>query len=597
MSRPTGFGQKIVAAKQELHRTFPTPRVPPFAIGIGVGTLVFVVAVVIENLIHDISMQAFQEVIRGNLKRLARAAATTIDPDVHRTFHAKSQENSEAYKKAIEPLRKFQDSDPEISYVYTCVQRDGQYYFVLDPTPPGEFTEEGVETKSHIMDPYPEAPDELRSAFKNKLATADTKPYTDRWGTFISGYAPVKDDNGEIVALVGIDLSAEDYLNRMAGIHGAFWNGVIVAGLLAILSGLAAGSIQAKSIGIHREATERDRRYREQIALTLERVESALKIAEVSRKRFSDLFEGIPVSCLTFDTAGRVFEWNSQASVTFGLEPSNVLEQDLHQVMGRELFGPAQERLVHRLLAGKSFSGETWSDGSRYFLVSGHALFGPDGDITGGILAAVDITRQKAAEDRVQSQLEDLNVAHQELNQANEKLHLVNLKLEELATTDMLTGLPNRRAFYEALRTALADAERGRGFALVQADIDYFKMFNDVYGHHAGDEVLRLFGMALLSAVRRGDTVARHGGEEFYVILREANTEQAEQIVERIRQAVADIESGYGKVTASFGVAIWKPGIARDDQLMQQSDDALYAAKAAGRNCVVFYDRIARTAA
>jgi len=586
--RSAGFGQKIVAAKAELSRTIGAPKMPPLLIGAGVGLLVFTVAVVAERFIHDIAESAFKDMIRGNLKRLARAAASSIDPEKHQTFVSPKQESTAAYRNAIRPLEKFQNSDTEISYVYTCVRKGKQIFFVLDPTPPGELTEDGVESKSHIMDPYPEATAELVAAFDMDMATADSQPYSDRWGTFISGYAPIKNEKGKTVGIVGVDLAADDYAARLAGLHGAYRNGVLIAGLLALLSGIAAGSMQAKSVAIHREAQVRDKQYREQIALTLERVESALKIAEVSRKRFSDLFEGIPVSCLTFDTDGKVFEWNSQALSTFQLEPADVLERHLSVVLGREIFGGHQERLVRQLLMGKSFSGETWTDGSRYFLISGHALFGPEGDITGGILAAVDITRQKSAEDRVAAQLEDLNLAHRQLNRANEQLQSFNEQLEALATTDMLTGLPNRRAFYDGLRTAMAEARRGADLALVQADIDYFKMFNDVYGHFAGDEVLKLFGAALRDSLRPGDMVARHGGEEFYVILHNANREHAGHIVKRLQEAVARIESGYGRVTASFGIAVWNPTIESEEQLMQISDDALYEAKRQGRNCAIF---------
>lgn len=586
--RPIGFGQKIIAAKAELSRNIDPPKMPPVLIGAGVGILVFVVAVVTERFIHDIAEASFKDMIRSNLKRLARAAASSVDPEKHRTFTNPRQESSAAYLNAIRPLAKFQNSDSEIAYVYTCVRKGDKVFFVLDPTPPGELTEDGVESKSHIMDPYPEATPELLQAFDLDMATADSKPYSDRWGTFISGYAPIKDQMGKTVGVVGVDLAAENYASRLAGIHGAFRNGVFVAALLALLSGIAAGSMQAKSVSIHRDAVARDKQYREQIAATLERVESALKIAEVSRKRFSDLFEGIPVSCLTFDTDGKIFEWNGQALTTFQLEPSEVLERHLGQVLGRDIFGGHQERLVRQLLMGKSFSGDTWTDGSRYFLISGHALFGPDGDITGGILAAVDITRQKSAEDRVAAQLEDLNLAHNELNRVNDKLQEANRQLEAVATTDMLTGLPNRRAFYDALKTAIAEAERGADLTLVQADIDYFKMFNDVYGHFAGDEVLRLFGEAIRKSLRPGDLVARHGGEEFYIILRNANGEVAEKVIRRLQESIEQIESGYGRITASFGVATWNPAIAGDEEFMQVTDDALYEAKRQGRNCAVF---------
>jgi diguanylate cyclase (GGDEF)-like protein len=384
-----------------------------------------------------------------------------------------------------------------------------------------------------------------------------------------------------------VDLSAENFEKRLNGIAEAFREGVWVAALLAMLSGLAAGAMQYKSVAIHREAMVRDIKYREQIALTLERVESAIRIAEVSRNRFSDLFEGIPVSCLTFDLNEKVFEWNGHALTTFSLEPQDAMQKDLQGVLGKKLYGLVQSRLVSKVLAGKSFSDQVWTDGTRHFLFSGHPLLGPFGEITGGILAAVDISLQIEAEDRAQDQFEELNTAHLNLNKANKQLQEVNARLEELATTDMLTGLPNRRAFYEHLQMELARTKRGARFALVQADIDYFKLVNDTYGHHAGDEVLQLFAKTLKDCLRPGDFVARHGGEEFYFILSGATKTQALKAVERIRQSVEEINSGYGRITASFGIALCTPEVESDDQLMQLADNALYEAKAMGRNRIV----------
>jgi diguanylate cyclase (GGDEF)-like protein len=552
-----------------------------------VGTLVFLVAVVSEHFIHEIAESAIQDEIRGNMKRLARAAATLVDPLSHQNFTSPDHEYTPEYQDAIRALRRFQNSDGEIAYVYTCIRKGDKVYYVLDPTPAGSANVGGLKSRPHIMQEYLQAPNELLSAFADDRATADIRPYKSSRGTFISGYAPIRNEFGRTVGIAGVDLSAENFQKRLSGIAEAFQEGVWVAALLAMLSGLAAGAMQFKSVAIHREAMVRDLKYREQIALTLERVESAIRIAEVSRNRFSDLFEGIPVSCLTFDLSEKVFEWNGHALTTFGLEPQDAMQKDLQGVLGKKLYGLTQSRLVGKVLAGKSFNDQVWTDGTRHFLFSGHPLLGPFGEITGGILAAVDISLQIEAEDRAQDQFEELNTAHLNLNKANKQLQEVNARLEALATTDMLTGLPNRRAFYDHLQLELARTKRGARFALVQADIDYFKLVNDTYGHHAGDEVLQLFAKTLKDCLRPGDFVARHGGEEFYFILSGATKVQALKAVERIRQSVEEINSGYGKITASFGIALCTSDIESDDQLMQLADNALYEAKAAGRNRVV----------
>ncbi len=585
-----GFGAKVSEARQRLNQNSRPPKTHPLLTGLAVFFLVFTVAVVSVNFIHDIALQAFQDNIRSNLKRLARASATLVDPVRHATFVSPAQENSPEYLQETERLARFQNSDTEIAYVYTCILKDGRVHFVLDPTVAGDADHDGLDDKSHIMQPYPEASKELLTALRDGVATADIQPYQDPWGKFISGYAPIRDLSGKAIGIIGIDLAADHYENRLAGLQDAYDYGIVVALMLAILSGLTAGVMQFRSIGLHTEAELREERYRQQIALTLERLENALKIAEVSRNRFSDLFEGIPVSCLTIDTDGNVFEWNSLALATFRLKPHKIMEQSLAEVLGDTIYGERQEALVDGMLSGHVFENSTWTEGERSFLFSGHPLFGPDGAVTGGILAAVDITRQKQAEDRVQQQLEALHIAHMELNQANEQLQVANAQLAEMATSDMLTGLPNRRAFYEALELSITEAKRGRKLALVQVDIDFFKNVNDTYGHHAGDTVLRAFGEALKRAVRPRDLVARHGGEEFFQILQGASETQVAKIVERVREEIARIETGYGAITASFGVAHWHPGIRTDEELMMLSDQALYEAKRQGRNRVVVAD-------
>lgn len=171
-------------------------------------------------------------------------------------------------------------------------------------------------------------------------------------------------------------------------------------------------------------------------------------------------------------------------------------------------------------------------------------------------------------------------------------LKAANDKLSELSATDSLTGMANRRRFDEALETEWARAARaGRHLAVILADVDHFKAYNDRYGHQAGDECLRRVAAVLRASARRpGDLAARYGGEEFCLILAETDADAALQVAENLRQAVQDLAiphegSPHGLVTLSLGLAAMVPEtgrVVRDH--LQAADRALYGAKEAGRN-------------
>lgn len=167
-------------------------------------------------------------------------------------------------------------------------------------------------------------------------------------------------------------------------------------------------------------------------------------------------------------------------------------------------------------------------------------------------------------------------------------------KLRRIARTDDLTGLPNRRAFRETFERDWRQAIRSRTtISLLYVDADYFKNFNDRYGHRRGDEVLCAIAAALDANIRRPrDIAVRYGGEEFAVILPDTDLAGAQMIAEKIRQAimtmgVAHEGSPYQVTTVSIGVASARPS--RDSvgaPLLDAADTALYRAKAEGRNCV-----------
>jgi diguanylate cyclase (GGDEF)-like protein len=175
------------------------------------------------------------------------------------------------------------------------------------------------------------------------------------------------------------------------------------------------------------------------------------------------------------------------------------------------------------------------------------------------------------------------------------QLHVMFVELSDLSMVDGLTSLPNRRYFEKRLHDAIRAARRaGRPLALLMADVDAFKQYNDTYGHLAGDEALKHVASALrASALRPGDLFARWGGEEFAALLPDTDPEGAYMVAERLRAAIAALAIPHRctpvvshVVTISVGIALLG-GLGDDpDYLIARADSALYRAKSSGRNGV-----------
>ncbi|MGQ9455948.1 MAG: diguanylate cyclase [Armatimonadota bacterium] len=173
-----------------------------------------------------------------------------------------------------------------------------------------------------------------------------------------------------------------------------------------------------------------------------------------------------------------------------------------------------------------------------------------------------------------------------------ENLAAANEKLVEEATTDALTGLPNHRAFQEKLHSCCqvqACGVKSSAFSLLMIDVDYFKRYNDTYGHREGDFALRAVAKLIASNLRQGDLAARYGGEEFAALLANVNKHEARAIAERVRLAVADYAFPRGKLSVSIGIAECPSDGITPVEIIEKADQALYHAKLTGRNRVVIW--------
>lgn len=201
-------------------------------------------------------------------------------------------------------------------------------------------------------------------------------------------------------------------------------------------------------------------------------------------------------------------------------------------------------------------------------------------------------------EQRVVARTEELRLTNEQLKYEVEERELVQLELERLSRIDSLTGLANRRYFDELAGMEWRDARReGRPLALLMIDVDYFKTYNDYYGHPAGDDCLQKVAVVLKRQLKRPrDIVARYGGEEFICLLPATDSAQGREIAEDMRRSIAELDILHqgslcsGRVTVSVGVVSCIPQRGETlEPLVNCADKALYRAKQAGRDRTVIY--------
>jgi len=236
---------------------------------------------------------------------------------------------------------------------------------------------------------------------------------------------------------------------------------------------------------------------------------------------------------------------------------------------------------VREMLHGER---DTYSMEKRYFHQQGQIIW---------VLLNVSLVRASDGEPRYfVSQIHDIThqkLALEELVLKRSQLELANRKLQQLATKDSLTHALNRRAFDERFDEEIHRFSRTQlPLSLLLLDIDFFKQYNDNYGHLAGDEALRQVVNVLSKASRTEDILARYGGEEFAIVLPNTPANKCTMIAERLRIAIESIQGLARPLTISIGATTLEPGTSAPtpNQIVHAADEALYLAKAAGRNCV-----------
>ena len=229
-------------------------------------------------------------------------------------------------------------------------------------------------------------------------------------------------------------------------------------------------------------------------------------------------------------------------------------------------------------------------DSSRYLDVRVTPLYDKNQSLNGRLMVFRDITERKQVE-------KSLRRANDKLQGQLIEIGLLQSKLREQAIRDPLTNLFNRRYLEETLDRELSRAGRENyPICIIMMDIDHFKRVNDTYGHEAGDLVLKAISEALSEHSRRGDFACRYGGEEFVVVMPNINLETAYERAENLRQSLNLLRVPYEyyslSVTISMGIASYPEHGQERTSLLRAADQAMYAAKEAGRDHILSYDQL-----
>ena len=532
------------------------------------------------------SQVTLRENYRHYLIGLAQAAAEQVDTSLHASIRDPDQLNGEDYRKVVEPLRRLRAAVNDVRYVYTAVLDGSTVRFVLDAADPGDHDHDGVEDQAGVWEVYEDYDPAILAALGNGKTPgtpdASKEPYTDAWGSFISGWAPILDAGGRQVGVVGVDVDASVYLSRMVDARKWALYGLVPAGLVILGLAIMFYFIRLRGLSAAHHATEAARSA-EQATLVLAKEQERLQDSE---SKFRGLFELSPVGISLNDMAtGRFLQANDALlgptgysreeleSLTYwDITPIAYAVQEKEQIeslnqSGR--YGPYEKEFIRK-------------DGSRFpVLLSGMRMTDANNRIVIWSLVQ-DISQRKVME----------------------------LKLTQAARCDRLTGLANRALFMERLHHAIARvrAKQQPLFAVLFLDFDHFKLLNDTLGHEAGDELLKRIAVRLRAALRstdamsddtNGNLIARFGGDEFVILINDlAVGKDAPRVAERLLNSLAPVYTIHGREvhsSASIGIVTSEQCLESPEEVIRNADVAMYEAKRSGRACSAVFKEAMHT--
>jgi len=303
--------------------------------------------------------------------------------------------------------------------------------------------------------------------------------------------------------------------------------------------------------------------------------EASEKLAQ--RERFIRMvMDNVPTQIAYWNAALHCEYANAAYLDWFGTTFEAIRRLTVQELLGKTLLAQSATHLQAALAGEPQLfeRGLPRADGTTAYTQIRYLPDRIDGEVRGMYVLASDVTELKATQKELEERIREL---------------------DRLATTDTLTGIPNRRVLLEQTSEALHRSQRyGEPLAFLMIDIDHFKRINDNHGHDIGDVALRLMAETLQKTVRTTDHIGRLGGEEFGAVLIQTTAAEARVVAERLCQALRDVQvptpSGPLRFTVSIGLSMVEEGVRTEDELIKRADLALYRAKETGRDKVCNYE-------
>ena len=220
----------------------------PVRDGVLIAATVVGVAILSTASLYFTARQIYLEEVRGDLLQRADMAVSFIDADLHQTFFSPEQEGTPEYRRAIAPLRKIMKGDPNIRFVYTVVLQGDDAHFILDATPPGDADGDGVEDHSNIMERYEDPDEEMLVALREGRSMIMNEAKADKWGPVLSAYAPLHDRSGNLIGVVGVDITAQQYAENLRVMWVVACAAVIPTTIFSLLAGMLVFRSQARKL-------------------------------------------------------------------------------------------------------------------------------------------------------------------------------------------------------------------------------------------------------------------------------------------------------------------------------------------------------------
>lgn len=356
------------------------PRLNPLRDALVASAVILVSACLPLLFLWRQSSASLDSEMRTSLQETALSAALLIDGDLHGSFTNRSQEASPEYKHEIAQMRKFMDRHPRLAYLYTTILRDGKVHFVLDAAEPGDSDGDGVDDHSYIMDVYDTPSEELLTALREGIRMVDREPYKDMWGTFISGYAPVRNSKGDVVAILGADISIAEIAASEAAIKHASLIGLFLAFLCSAATGFGVWTLRRRAL------------------YALEGTTQALKEREAAELRYRHLFEQSPIGVFNYNNDLVITDCNRRLLDICSPERTTLIGTTLSDDMAGRLVPCLRDALENRESLFIGLCPLTESSHNKWIEVHTGPVKDKQGQTVGGIATVEDITIRHRSE-------------------------------------------------------------------------------------------------------------------------------------------------------------------------------------------------------